>query len=134
MRKFLTTALAGVMLATSAFTMAPAAEARHRHGGGYYYYQPYYSQPYYGDPYAQPYYGNGYYDNGYRYHRRHRHNQAAAAVAGLALGAIIGGEIANSNHGYGGSHVQRCANRYRSYDPRTDTYIGRDGNYYYCRM
>ncbi|HUE47510.1 MAG TPA: BA14K family protein [Aestuariivirgaceae bacterium] len=35
---------------------------------------------------------------------------------------------------YGGSsaHVQWCLNRYRTYDPRTDTYIPRVGERAYC--
>lgn len=132
MRKTLAGALAGVMLATSAITMAPAAEARHRHGG-------YYVQPY----------NNGYYDNGYYggYHRRHHNNAAGAAILGFALGAIIAGAATSHNNGYtttyrydnnyngyGYSHVERCARTYRSYDPGSDTFIGRDGNYYYCRL
>lgn len=31
------------------------------------------------------------------------------------------------------SHVQWCLNRYRSYNPRTDQYLGYDGRYHYCR-
>jgi len=33
----------------------------------------------------------------------------------------------------GGGHVQWCLNRYRSYDPGTDTYLGYDGLRHYCR-
>ena len=32
-----------------------------------------------------------------------------------------------------GSHVNWCLNRYRSYNPRTDQYLGYDGYYHYCR-
>ncbi|MBD1546005.1 BA14K family protein [Labrenzia aggregata] len=31
------------------------------------------------------------------------------------------------------SHVRWCLNRYRSYNPRTDQYLGYDGYYHYCR-
>ena len=36
--------------------------------------------------------------------------------------------------GYGGgSHVEWCLNRYRSYNPRTNTFMGYDGRRHYCR-
>ncbi|HQZ11476.1 MAG TPA: BA14K family protein [Devosia sp.] len=31
-------------------------------------------------------------------------------------------------------HVARCEARYRSYDSRSDTYLGFDGNYHRCRL
>jgi len=31
------------------------------------------------------------------------------------------------------AHVNWCLNRYRSYNPRTDQYLGYDGYYHYCR-
>lgn len=31
------------------------------------------------------------------------------------------------------SHVNWCLNRYRSYNPRTDQFLGYDGYYHYCR-
>lgn len=31
-------------------------------------------------------------------------------------------------------HVERCLARYRSYDPRTDTFMGYDGRPHYCRF
>lgn len=35
---------------------------------------------------------------------------------------------------YGGNaHVQWCLNRYRSYNPQTDQFLGYDGYYHYCR-
>ncbi len=43
---------------------------------------------------------------------------------------IIGSSIANSNHG--GSHVQWCLSRYRSYNPRTDLWLGNSGRHYHC--
>lgn len=52
----------------------------------------------------------------------------AAGVIGLALGAMAAGASRDGN-----SHVRRCMNRYRSYDPDTDTYIGRDGRAHRCR-
>lgn len=34
--------------------------------------------------------------------------------------------------GGGHSHVRWCRNRYRSYNPRTDQFLGYDGYYHYC--
>ena len=51
------------------------------------------------------YYNNDYYDDGY-------------------YGGYYGG---------GNAHVQWCLNRYRSYDPRSDTYMGYDGYRHRCR-
>jgi hypothetical protein len=74
----------------------------------------------------------GYYDRPYVY-RRDRGN-VAAGVAGLAAGAIIGGAIAQSQAAQAapGYVVQSdaaayCAQRFRSYDPASGTYLGYDG-------
>jgi hypothetical protein len=32
-----------------------------------------------------------------------------------------------------GEHMSKCAERYPSYDPKTDTYVGRDGLSHICR-
>jgi hypothetical protein len=34
---------------------------------------------------------------------------------------------------YGSGHVRYCLNRYRTYDPRSDTFIGYDGYRHRCR-
>jgi type IV secretory pathway TrbD component len=34
---------------------------------------------------------------------------------------------------YSGNHVQWCLHRYRSYNPRTDMFLGYDGRYHRCR-
>jgi hypothetical protein len=78
---------------------------------------------YYGRPYRHGYY-------------RHNHGNALAAGAlGLATGAIIGGAIAQSQAqaaapAYGGSAY--CAQRYKSYDPASGTYLGYDGVRHPC--
>lgn len=129
MKKTISAALAFTMLATSSVTLAGTSEARHRRGDGYY--------------------NNGY-DNGYYDNRRHRNrggDAAAAAIIGLALGAIIVGSTTQRrrttttyyyDEGYRGNsnwdHVRRCESRYRTYDRRTDTFIGRDGREYYCNL
>ena len=62
-----------------------------------------------------------------------------AGTGGFILGAIIGSE----HHRYRrhdrviyirDTHVERCLARYRTYDPRTDTYIGYDGYEHLCRL
>ena len=81
------------------------------HYGGYYYAQPYWA---YASPFwiAPRYYGpsyneyDGYYDDDY------------------------GGDYEG---GYGDAHVRWCQSRYRSYDVRTDTYMGYDGYRRRCR-
>jgi hypothetical protein len=85
---------------------------RHRHGPRYSYRRPgfqhYYGGYYYGSPWwTGPSIGFG------------------ITVPGVTLG--LGG-------GYGGrsAHVQWCLNRYRTYDPATDTYIPRVGQRAYC--
>ena len=81
----------------------------------------------------------------YRRHHYHHHHHGyhggyrrgpstGAIVGGLAVGAIIGGAIAASqaqaaqqqqNHAY-------CAQRYRSYDPGSGTYLNNNGQRYAC--
>jgi hypothetical protein len=39
----------------------------------------------------------------------------------------------DAQYSSGGDHVQWCLNRYRSYNPRTDTYMGYDGLRHVCR-
>jgi BA14K-like protein len=63
----------------------------------------------------------------------------AAGLGGFVLGAIIG-----SQHYHGHrrvihvnsweAHVARCLNRYRTYYPHTDTFIGYDGDEHRCRL
>lgn len=73
----------------------------------------------------------------YRNHHhgwRHGHWRSRSwgpALGGFAAGAAIGGAIANSraqaleNDAY-------CSQRYRSYDPRSGTYLGYDGQRHPC--
>ena len=83
-----------------------------------------------------------------------------AGIAGLAAGALIGGAVATqgyyggNGYGYGGGYGYQpapvyqteeveaapvggdeeayCANRYRSYDPESGTYLGFDGARHPC--
>jgi hypothetical protein len=70
-----------------------------------------------------------------RYYRRDRGNAAAAGAIGLATGAIIGGAIAQSQAQaapvYGSNHAY-CSQRFKSYDPRSGTYLGYDGLRHPC--
>lgn len=75
-------------------------------------------------------YGPGY---GYRrgYDRRGYGGTAAGVGIGLAAGAIIGGAIAASS-AQAQQNAAYCAQRYRSYDPQSGTYLNNDGNRYPC--
>ena len=67
----------------------------------------------------------------YGWRHRHHHGAGAAVLGGLAAGAIIGGAIANSQ-ARANDAVAYCAQRYRSYDPASGTYLGYDGNRHPC--
>jgi hypothetical protein len=71
-----------------------------------------------------------------RYYRRDRGNALAAGALGLATGAIIGGALAQSQAQaapvYGNNNAAYCAQRYRSYDPASGTYLGYDGLRHPC--
>ena len=51
-------------------------------------------------------------------------------LVGLTLGTILGGTPARADD----AHAARCSARYRSYDPATDTWTGRDGRARPCRL
>ena len=75
-----------------------------------------------------------YYRRGYGYrggYRRGGGGTAAGVGIGLAAGAIIGGAIAASQ-AQAQQNAAYCAQRYRSYDPRSGTYLSTDGNRYPC--
>ncbi|HVI27664.1 BA14K family protein [Hansschlegelia sp.] len=72
------------------------------------------------------YYGGRRYYYGHRY--RHRHSGYwGAGIAGLALGAAI---ASSARPRY--RTKSWCASRYRSYNWRTETFIGRGGRLYRC--
>lgn len=79
---------------------------------------------------GQAQYGNWY--------RRHQHQRGfdpfAAGIFGFAAGAIIGGAAAAANANSSSSHIARCQANYRSYDVRTDTYLGYDGIRHRCTL
>jgi hypothetical protein len=95
-----------------------------------------------GGNYRRHSYNNGWnnnYNNGWNYrrhHRRHHHNDYWPYYLAFGLGYGLGGY--GGGYGYddgyygGGGHVQWCLNRYRSYNPRTDTFMGYDGRRHRC--
>ena len=70
--------------------------------------------------------GYSYYNGhrGYNYRRPgyRQYNGVWFPLAAFATGAIIGGAISQPNVRYGGSHVEWCANRYRSYRAYDNTF------------
>ena len=69
-----------------------------------------------------------------QYRRYHHHYRGGALLGGLAAGAIIGGAIAASQaNAAAQQHAAYCAQRYRSYDPASNTFLARDGNRYPCQ-
>ena len=102
--------------------------AQYRRFGGRYGYGPRYGYGlrYYGRPYA-----------GRSYRRGGGGAAAAGLIGGLAAGAIIGGAIASQQAQAvpvaptGDVHAY-CAQRFRSYDPESGTYLGYDGQRHPC--
>jgi hypothetical protein len=74
-------------------------------------------------------------NNNRRNHERRGHHgggnagaAAAAGIIGLGLGAIIATESQRQHQ----QAVEECARRYPSYDPESETFIGRNGMEYQC--
>ncbi|PAQ08886.1 BA14K family protein [Mesorhizobium temperatum] len=73
-------------------------------------------------------------------HHKHRHNKhlgigIAAGVGGFLLGTALAQPRTVYIEENGGSwHVRRCLNRYQSYDPYSDTFVGYDGYRHRCRL
>ena len=84
------------------------------------------------------------------YHHHRGGNNTGAVIGGLVAGALIGGAIASSQRGYyrpgyapgygyapryagpPGDVVGYCMSRFKSYDPRSGTYLGYDGYRHPC--
>jgi len=87
-----------------------------------------------------------------RFYGRNRSglDNIASGLFGFGFGAIVGGALANQNNnnngyngggdrvisgpGYGYNHVDACYARYRSYDERTDSFLGNDGYRHRCNL
>ena len=70
---------------------------------------------------------------------RHYHRGHYYETPWWTLPLIIGGSIAANNaydddygDGYGSRHVEWCLDRYRSYDPRTNTWVAYSGRVNQC--
>jgi len=67
---------------------------------------------------------------------RHFHNGYYYETPWWTLPLIIGGSIASQNNydggGYGSRHVEWCFDRYRSYNPRTNTWVAYSGRVNQC--
>ena len=61
---------------------------------------------------------------------RHFHNGFYYQTPWWVLPLIIGDQI--HRHNGGNSHVRWCLSRYRSYNPRTDMWLGNNGRHYQC--
>jgi hypothetical protein len=83
----------------------------------------------------------GYRNYGYRHHRHYRHNNYYGyprwGLGGIGLGFGLG--YYNDGYyggyyrrGYGSGHVAWCLNRYRSYNPRTNTWVAYSGRVRQC--
>jgi BA14K-like protein len=100
-------------------------------------------QAYPSESYAQyRRYGGRYYGRSYR---RGYGGAAAAGIAGLAAGALIGGAIASQQYAApppppyavapagDANWLAYCSQKYRSFDPASGTYLSHDGNRYMCQ-
>jgi len=69
------------------------------------------------------------------HHHHHHHHHHGAFLPGFAIGAAIGGMMgaaAAPPPRYYGRSVEWCMRHYRSYDPRSETYMGYDGYRHQC--
>ena len=74
------------------------------------------------------------------WHGRGRYGGGAGVAAGVLGGLIVGGMLAAPYYDrpyygpdyYGGDAVGYCMRRFRSYDPRSGTYLGYDGYRHPC--
>ncbi|CCD97051.1 conserved exported hypothetical protein [Bradyrhizobium sp. ORS 375] len=71
--------------------------------------------------------------HGYQYGYRPHHDSKGPAVRAAITGsAALGSAIANSRAQAGAADIA-CGQRYRSYDPVSRTYLGKDGRRHACR-
>lgn len=72
------------------------------------------------------------------HHTQNGFDPLAAGIFGFAAGAIIAGAANSDNEDrvidYGDDHVAACQQAYRSYDFRTDTYLGYDNYRHQCQL
>ncbi len=127
------------LAAVFALTAAAPAEAGRGHGKGW--------KGGGGGRYVQ----NNYYGRPYGRHYGHRggggSNALAAGIVGLAAGAVIGSALAPKTvyvtpparpigyrpEPWTEDWYAYCSSRYRSFNPRSGTFIGYDGYEHFCR-
>jgi hypothetical protein len=145
MKKLMTSAMAAVLLGTTVIASVGTASADPRRDA--------YIESYYRDRDRDDDYRRwerdrrSWRDDDYRrwYRDRHRGDDfgdaGAAALFGLAAGAIIGGAIGAATNDGGGvvvsgdaDWIRACSDRYRSFDPSSGTYLGYDGQRHPCRL
>lgn len=161
MRKTVATAFAAaLMLSTTGIATTASAESIYDGGGfgggggGFHNNGGAFANGYNGDR-VVPGRGGGYRDRDHvRRDRRHHNNRryhdrrgdwdgddwdgagvGLGILGGIAV-AAIGSAIINNNAQptYRDDHVARCSARYRSYDPRTDTYVTYGGEVRRCNL
>jgi hypothetical protein len=81
------------------------------------------------------------------YHHHHHHHHHNGFFPGAVIGGLIGGALAAQpgyyydapppvyaapGPGYGDDATAYCMQRFRSYDPRSGTYLGYDGHRHPC--
>jgi BA14K-like protein len=86
-----------------------------------------YSDPYYGDNYA---YDQGYSGDNYGYDNSYAYDNGATYSTGIPL--VTFDQSAQMDQGQVGGDASYCAQRYRSYDPASGTYLGYDGQRHPC--
>lgn len=158
MKRTISAVLAATILGTSVFaTAAPAfADGRREHYMDRYYKEHGRDKDYYRWRKDRRHWNDRDYRRWYEGHRRHDDNNdaAAAAIFGLAAGAILGGIAAGSmappprsqatinsdapppagGYRFGSAgYVSYCSSKYRSFDARSGTFMGYDGYRHYCQ-
>jgi BA14K-like protein len=122
--------LAGSTIAVGA-TPAAAAPYRHHHGSGHHHTsynhhdRHHHHYAYHGHRHYYWHHGHRYYGYGWAYD-----DNTGAAIAAGVFGAALGAMAAGAASDEGG--VAYCEQHFRSYNPRTELYLGYDGRYHHC--
>lgn len=129
-----------VALATASMALVSATPVAAQGYGDRYRYVQRYCDRFPNDPDCYDFGRQGHRWDNRRYNQwyySHYNNGADAAIAGifgLVAGAIASGAFNSRNPVVSSGHVQRCSARFKSYDPRSDTYLGYDGHRHACNL
>ena len=77
------------------------------------------------------YYRGGGYGRGYGYGGGYRRGYGRGGGNGALIGGLAAGAASQANAA-AQQNANYCAQRYRSYDPQSGTYMNNDGNRYPC--